>query len=160
MQTAGELATMYGVTGWEPGDALRAAKKCFLAWLSNRGGSGASDIERGIERIKHFILSEGSRFRSEHAAYTPARLAGYVLGETPVKTWAILPEVFRDTVKDFDANAILKELYRRKVLITNEGRLTHKRRFGDVVQRAYHITAKLFDDAEAPTELTTKASAA
>jgi uncharacterized protein (DUF927 family) len=153
---AGELATMYGVTGWEPGSAFRAAEVCLLAWLSNRGGSGASDIERGIERIKHFILSEGSRFQGEHAISSPPRLAGYVFGETPMKaderkngkTWAILPQVFREIIKDFDADAILKELSRRNVLITNEGRLTHKKKFGGVLQRTYHITAKLFDDAE------------
>jgi putative DNA primase/helicase len=152
----GELATMYGVTGWKPGDAFRAAEICLRAWMSNRGGNGASDIERGIERIKHFVLSEGSRFQTEHALYPPSRLAGYVFGDTPmkadeernVKTWAILPQVFREIVKDFDADAILKELNRRNVLITNSGRLTHKKKFGGVMQRTYHITAKLFNDQE------------
>lgn len=153
---AGELATKYGVTAWKLGDAFRGAKACFLAWLSSRGGSGASDIERGIERIKHFILSESSRFQTEHAIYSPSRLAGYVFGNTPmkveetrnVKTWAILPQTFREIVKDFDANAILKELNRRNVLITNQGRLTHKMRFGGVVQTTYHVTANLFNETE------------
>ena len=152
----GELATMYGVTGWKPGDAFRAADICLRAWMSNRGGNGASDIERGIDRIKHFILSEGSRFEIEHALYPPSRLAGYVFGETPmkadeeknVKTWAILPQVFRDIVKDFDADAVLKDLNRRNVLIMNSGRLTHKKKFGGVIQRTYHITAKLFNEQE------------
>jgi uncharacterized protein (DUF927 family) len=162
---AGELATMYGVTGWQTGDAFQAAKKCFLAWLSNRGGTGASDVERGIERIKQFILSESSRFQTQYGP-PPPHLAGYVFENTPtnavekrtLKTWAIVPQVFRDIVKDFDADAILKELNRRNVLITNEGRLTHKKQFGGVVQRTYHITAQLFDDAEAPVQLMMKTS--
>ena len=156
---AGELATKYGVTGWKPGVAFGAAEVCLLAWLSSRGGTGASDIERGIERIKHFILSESSRFQAEHALYPPPHLAGYVFGDTPMKaeeirngkTWAILPQTFREIVKDFDAGAILKELNRRNVLVTNSGRLTHKKRFGGVVQSTYHITANLFNDQETGT---------
>jgi putative DNA primase/helicase len=163
---AGELATMYGVTGWEVGDAFEAAEVCFLAWLSNRVGTGASDIERGIEKIKHFILSEGSRFQGEHGTSSALHLAGYVFGETPmradeernVKSWAILPQVFREIVKDFDSDAILKELHRRGVLITNEGRVTHRKKFGGVLQRTYHITAKLFDDGETHMPIPIKAS--
>jgi len=34
----GELATHYGLTGWQPGESFIAAKACFENWLNNVGG--------------------------------------------------------------------------------------------------------------------------
>ncbi len=62
---AGELATSYGVTGWEPGEASRAAGVGFAAWLSLRGGADQGNSERGqiVERLTGFIERHGdSRF--------------------------------------------------------------------------------------------------
>lgn len=37
---AGEMATDFGITGWEKGEAYQAAIACFNAWLDGRGGIG------------------------------------------------------------------------------------------------------------------------
>ncbi|MCC2607338.1 DUF927 domain-containing protein [Planctobacterium marinum] len=37
---AGELATQWGITGWEKGQAYVASRECFFSWLKNRGGEG------------------------------------------------------------------------------------------------------------------------
>jgi Domain of unknown function (DUF927) len=36
---AGELATRLGVTGWQSGDAFKAAVRCFNDWLAESGGA-------------------------------------------------------------------------------------------------------------------------
>jgi putative DNA primase/helicase len=41
---AGALATRYGITGWQPGEAFQAARRCFREWLAeNSAGMGADD---------------------------------------------------------------------------------------------------------------------
>ncbi|WP_161993309.1 DUF927 domain-containing protein, partial [Lacisediminimonas profundi] len=40
---AGEMATHAGITGWPEGEAMRAARACFAAWLEGRGGSGNTE---------------------------------------------------------------------------------------------------------------------
>jgi len=64
LAAAGELATLYGVTGWPKGEAIRAAAVGFAAWRSLRGNSQGnlerSDIAASVAR---FIQRHGdSRF--------------------------------------------------------------------------------------------------
>lgn len=47
---AGELATLFGLTGWSEGDCIEAAKNQFNAWLNRRGGTG--NIEE-MQILKH-----------------------------------------------------------------------------------------------------------
>jgi uncharacterized protein (DUF927 family) len=35
---AGELATLWGLTGWQAGEAENATTACFTAWLAGFGG--------------------------------------------------------------------------------------------------------------------------
>ncbi len=48
---AGELATAEGVTGWETGEAVLAAQRCFKDWLRERGGIGSSEVADAKQRI-------------------------------------------------------------------------------------------------------------
>ena len=62
---AGELATSMGITSWEPGEALSAARRCFQDWLTDRGGIGQADMEAGIRQVRAFFEANGSaRFQS------------------------------------------------------------------------------------------------
>ncbi|MGZ8262067.1 MAG: hypothetical protein ACXWTU_03785 [Methylotenera sp.] len=47
---AGELATPWGITGWEQGEAIKAAEICFKAWIERRGGTGNQEAE--AERLR------------------------------------------------------------------------------------------------------------
>jgi putative DNA primase/helicase len=59
----GELATVRNLTGWEPGAATQAAKKCFKAWLDNRGGAGAQEEKAALGQVQAFFELHGeSRF--------------------------------------------------------------------------------------------------
>lgn len=60
---AGEVATAYGVLPWSRGEATRAAKVCFQAWLEERGGTQAAEDREAIEQVRTFIEEHGdSRF--------------------------------------------------------------------------------------------------
>lgn len=60
---AGELATGFGVLPWPEGQATEAAAICFKAWLQERGGDGAAEIQAGMEQVRSFIEQNGeSRF--------------------------------------------------------------------------------------------------
>lgn len=54
---AGELATQWGITGWEPGDAMRAAQRMFRDWLVAFGGEGNSEPRRMVEQVRDWINS-------------------------------------------------------------------------------------------------------
>lgn len=83
---AGELATMWGITGWPQGEASNAAAKCFKDWLASRGGSGNQEEASMIAQVRQFFELHGeSRFTdwdrpasdtSQHAPKTVNR-AGY-----------------------------------------------------------------------------------
>lgn len=60
---AGEVATAYGVLPWSHGEATRAARVCFHAWLEDRGGTQAAEDREAIEQARAFIEEHGeSRF--------------------------------------------------------------------------------------------------
>lgn len=82
---AGELATLWGITGWEQGEALKSAEICFKVWLSQRGGDGNQEISAMLSQVRSFFELHGeSRFTDwnrsvaddTHAAKTVSR-AGY-----------------------------------------------------------------------------------
>jgi len=78
MALAGELATSYGVTGWETGEAIKAAAVGFAAWQSLRGGAGQGNSERGqiVERITSFIERHGDSRFSDADSDDDQRAAG------------------------------------------------------------------------------------
>jgi putative DNA primase/helicase len=60
---AGEMATVWGLTGWKPGAALDAALIVLGLWLDGRGGRGAAEAREAVERARAFIVAHGaSRF--------------------------------------------------------------------------------------------------
>jgi len=66
--TAGELATRYGLTGWNKGEAMKAAMTCFSAWLDTFGGTGNREQRAVLEQVTAFFEAHGnSRFESSHA---------------------------------------------------------------------------------------------
>ncbi|MDD2924476.1 DUF927 domain-containing protein [Rhodoferax sp.] len=64
---AGELATQAGLTGWPEGEATRAAKICFDAWISSRGGAGSSEVTAMLRQVRRFLETHGEgRFAMWH----------------------------------------------------------------------------------------------
>jgi len=51
---AGELATEYGITGWQVGDAMQASLACFESWREFRG-KGQTEDSKILEMVKSYI---------------------------------------------------------------------------------------------------------
>lgn len=66
---AGELATEAGLTGWARGEAERAARDCFNAWLLARGGIGNGEVSAMLRQVRRFLEAHGEgRFTWWHRA--------------------------------------------------------------------------------------------
>jgi putative DNA primase/helicase len=80
---AGELATQAGITGWPEGEATRAARQCFEAWMKQRGGLGNAEQYQMLAQVRNFLQLHGAgrftwwhRAGDDHAPSTLSR-AGY-----------------------------------------------------------------------------------
>ncbi|WP_020168049.1 MULTISPECIES: DUF927 domain-containing protein [Methylotenera] len=83
---AGEIATVWGITGWASGEAIQSADTCFKAWLHQRGGTGNAEERAMLAQVQRFFEQHGeSRFAdwdrpasdtSQHAPKTLNK-AGY-----------------------------------------------------------------------------------
>lgn len=62
---AGEMATALGIVPWEPGEATRAAARCFSDWLAARGGIEPAEQRQAISTVRRFVELHGnSRFEA------------------------------------------------------------------------------------------------
>ncbi|MBI2379214.1 MAG: DUF927 domain-containing protein [Gammaproteobacteria bacterium] len=111
---AGELATEWGLTGWEAGEAITAARVCFRAWLDARGGAGNMEDKAMQEQVRLFFqLHGGSRFTEwdragdSHAPATVNR-AGWKREEAERgQVFYVLQDVFKTEVcKGLDPKAV------------------------------------------------------
>ncbi len=102
---AGELATLAGLTGWKPGEARRAAMRCFGDWLQLRGGAENGEHIALLSQVRAFFESHGeSRFdplRDEgmlpnSSGRAVINRAGFVRHDLAHGLqYLVLPEVFR-----------------------------------------------------------------
>jgi uncharacterized protein (DUF927 family) len=114
---AGELATLAGVTGWEPGAAEAAAETCFRAWLDARGGTGAREAQQITSAVRRFIgLHGAARFETIKDSGEPGDMGGEQPADPrtinragwkwtepdetgmPVWLYGIIPEVFQSEI--------------------------------------------------------------
>ncbi|QLQ33937.1 MAG: DUF927 domain-containing protein [Candidatus Thiothrix singaporensis] len=59
---AGELATRYGLTGWQEGEATAAAKRCFRDWLAGFGTGNREHLQI-LEAVRAFVERNGAKFQ-------------------------------------------------------------------------------------------------
>ena len=129
---AGEMATAAGVTGWQEGEAERAAQVCFDAWLKARGHSGNGEEAAMVRHVAAFLEKNGDalftwthRAMDDHKASTPLR-AGFkrMLDDdgNPIKIDAATDYVNRRSTAESDEQRhaqveylILPEAFRRDV---------------------------------------------
>jgi uncharacterized protein (DUF927 family)/5S rRNA maturation endonuclease (ribonuclease M5) len=155
---AGELATEVGVTGWKQYEATDAAARCLENWLTQRGTTGAVDIETAIRQVKNFIEVNGaSRFQSSKARLDAhgelihekvVNRAGFRVEEnSETRVYLILPEVFRREVcEGFDYRTLAKMLEARGFLETQPPHLSKKCRLPEVgTVRVYAIRSSILE---------------
>jgi uncharacterized protein (DUF927 family) len=114
---AGELAQRWGIVPWQPGEAMKAARTCFDAWLTRRGGEGNAEERAALAAVREFLRRYGeSAFTSwerpandDNRAPVRSDRAGYRRHDTATDAveYFIFTETWRTRVcKGFDAAAV------------------------------------------------------
>lgn len=55
----GELATEFGLTGWDDDTAVELVAICFRDWLTARGSVGRREDEQAVEQLRDFLSKHG-----------------------------------------------------------------------------------------------------
>ena len=149
---AGELATHYGLTGWENGEAIKAAKNCFESWLEAFGGSGNREERNVLSQVRAFFEAHGaSRFEDVNASGDQRvinRAGFYRTGPSGDREFLVLPEAFRrDVCAGFDIRVATAALTEAGWLaIGKDGKTAQKPRIPGIgTTRCYVFTAKLWE---------------
>jgi uncharacterized protein (DUF927 family) len=155
---AGELATAFNILPWPEGEAERAARVCFDAWLEHRGGTGPAEIAAGIEQVRRFFQLHGeSRFRQwegDDLIHPIAHRAGIKRRADIGSPWEfyVFPEVYTTEIcAGFDARHLTKELIKRGFMIPGKDRaagLEYVPGFGGKPTRLYHFTSAILGDQQ------------
>lgn len=79
LAVAGELATEAGITGWEPGEAENAARKCLDAWIHDRGHTANQEDADALDKVRRFITAnQYVRFADWHDEKNrPSNMVGF-----------------------------------------------------------------------------------
>lgn len=122
---AGELAQRWGIVPWQAGEAMKAARTCFDAWLSRRGGEGNAEERAALRQVREFLRRYGEsaftdmdRPANDTDKHAPVRSdrAGYRRHDAAADAveYFIFNEVWRTRVcKGFDAAAVGRMLAAR-----------------------------------------------
>jgi len=152
---AGELATAWGITGWERGEAAKAAQICLTSWVKNRGGMDKKEDGDVVRQVKRFLQEHGDarfvRLDDDSNNFRTQYRAGYRGNHNGEHVFYVLGEVFtNEVIKGFDFKFAGKVLKEKGYLCTNEGkRLTFKMSAtpdDGTRPRVYAINAKILED--------------
>jgi uncharacterized protein (DUF927 family) len=145
---AGELATNWGLTGWQPNESMKAAA-CFTSWLTGRAAGG--DDHPAVDQVRSFLKLHGaSRFEALNtcagAGIAPAfnpRSAGFRAANGAA--YLIFPEVFSSEIcRGFDPSAVARALAAHGYLEHERGRHTKQARLPGLGKtRIYWVRASI-----------------
>jgi uncharacterized protein (DUF927 family) len=148
---AGELATEYGLTGWEKGEALKAVQTCFKSWLDNFGSCGNREERAMMSQVRGFFESFGaSRFdnvNSPNNERIQNRAGFYRTDDQGFRIYMVLAEVFKKEVcQGFDPKTVARVLFNEGwILPANDGSPSQKPRIKGVgTPRVYVFTDKIW----------------
>jgi putative DNA primase/helicase len=121
---AGELATKAAITGWQSGEATKAAIQALRLWVLGRDLPSCNEITASIRRVKDFVAAHRSRFVLLPAPATPSSKnhAGWLDDTFCYLTTDAWAEIHRG----FDPSDVARQFQSRQLLITNESGLTFR----------------------------------
>lgn len=128
---AGELATQYTITGWQEGEAIKAAKKCFAVWLDGFGGNGNREERAILDHVLGFIEIHGASrfedFHSDNEQRINNRVGFFRTRDNGDREFLILPKTFRKEIcQGFDERTVKNALLKAGLLIpAKDGKPTH-----------------------------------
>jgi putative DNA primase/helicase len=109
---AGELATEYGLTGWQEGEAIQAAAEGFKLWRSMRG-TGNDERRQIAERMSGFLERHGDgRFSNADSGdeVSVKDRAGWWRNSSDDREYLLTAEAMREALKGFDFSRALDVL--------------------------------------------------
>lgn len=128
---AGELATLYGLTGWDADESTNSARRCFAAWLEGFGGNSNREERAILEHIRAFIETHGaSRFEhidAQNDQRISNRVGFYRVRENGSREYLIPTETFRREVcRGLDFKTAVQVLKKSGLLIpAKDGKPSH-----------------------------------
>jgi putative DNA primase/helicase len=140
---AGELATDYGLTGWDKGAAIKAAIEIFTAWREHRG-QGQDETSQILASIREFISKHGSgQFapKDDPDANHGARdRAGYWLDSPRGRIHLFFSHGLREAAIGFELKRILSALDAAGWIVDHDhGKKSKKTRIGNDTFGLYWI---------------------
>lgn len=152
---AGELATTFGITGWESGEASQATKACFLDWLNARGGNTSQEELSILSQVKRFFEQHGeSRFTPWDALPEQKTInrAGFRKFLDKGVEYFVLPETFKsDVATGFDHRLVSKVCIQHGLLREGvKGEPTRSERLPNSTSstRCYRFTSKVLGEVD------------
>lgn len=149
------MASLYGLTGWETGEATAAVGKCFGCWLDAFGGTGNREERALLAHVKGFFEQHGaSRFEaidSDEDKRVINRAGFYRADAEDPTEYLVLPEAFRQEVcGGFDNKGAIQTLLGAGWLIPgSDGKPTQKPRLpGMGPTRVYVFGPAMWGDEE------------
>ena len=147
---AGELATEYGLTGWNEGAAVAAAAEGLRLWRGMRG-RGNDERRQIIERLTAFIDKHGdARFASlvdpEEGPKVRDR-AGWWKQVGDERVYLFTAEGMREALKGFDFNTALDVIEAAGIIpkAGADGKRTNPMKVDGRTVRLYHVRASRLD---------------
>jgi putative DNA primase/helicase len=155
--SAGELATVHGLTGWQQGEAERAARACYAAWLGSRGTDGAAEPAAMLAQVRLFLSQHGesrlSPWRDADESHKPRTInrVGFRKSKDDPGGLAyyLEAEVFRTEIcAGFDPRQVARTLAQHGALrLGSKGEFTRKERLPDGRSaRVYVVLPELWAD--------------
>jgi putative DNA primase/helicase len=128
---------------------VRAASRCFADWLSERGGTGAAEIDQAISHLRETIERHGASRFQRMGEVTRDRL-GFIREREGDTEYMFLPEIWKSLMAGRDARRIASKLAARGILKRDaDGRPNRKERLDGLngTHRVYVVShAALFAD--------------
>lgn len=154
----GEACIAAGILPWTAGEAIAAARQCFLAWIEHRGGTESLEAEAAVRQVRRFIENHGeSRFTPWEETKGDDGYDGFSrtvnragfrrrVDDDSIRYYTY-PEVFkREICQGHDAKEVAKVLVERGFLIPgNDGKPSSSHRLPghEGTSRIYLITSAI-----------------
>lgn len=118
LAVAGEYATKWNLTGWEPGESTAGIRKCVQAWINHRGGSENLEERRIYERFRDFIGKgwSGRFIHMSRADDTHAPGKDQTVGFRDDQRFYITPEGWKEIFRGMDPARAGQVLLDKKML--------------------------------------------
>lgn len=147
---AGELATHYGITGWQPLEAEQAAVTCFQAWLDHRGSVGNQERIQILSQVRSFFEAHGeARFPEWNAENSrTTNRAGFKKTDNSGVRFYVLPEAFRSEIcTGFDYRIAARILVNEGWIEPDHDQIPYRREYLPDIgrSRCYVFTSKLWE---------------